>query len=347
MEGVFFVADILSVQRLQAIAQDEIQKWSKGIVHPASGSSESSDASSIAIEEARQKIESLLPGGNVWFTSGPDEAANWAIKGIAAAQRRRGNKIIASPDSHLSILNATRSIQGEGDVVAITASAINIETGVLLDAQKWAHNASETYPLARRIIDARGAIGRIEIEPLTLVSDAIILDSETCGGPAGVGALWIRTGVRIEPLIHGSGQEKGRRSGTVPIGLVCAFAAACIEADMGRTTNTEIWNQHHSQLEGKIRSINGEIHGASEARAPGITCASIPGEFAEIRLQHLEERGIIASPASGCSSTAGKPSHVLTSMGIDTDTAMRSLRFSLPVDTSSRDLKRLLEALQN
>ncbi|HIH83799.1 MAG TPA: aminotransferase class V-fold PLP-dependent enzyme [Candidatus Thalassarchaeaceae archaeon] len=341
------MADILSVQRLQAIAQDEIQKWSKGIVHPASGSSESSDASSIAIEEARQKIESLLPGGNVWFTSGPDEAANWAIKGIAAAQRRRGNKIIASPDSHLSILNATRSIQGEGDVVAITGSAINIETGVLLDAQKWAHNASETYPLARRIIDARGAIGRIELEPLTLVSDAIILDSETCGGPAGVGALWIRTGVRIEPLIHGSGQEKGRRSGTVPIGLVCAFAAACIEADMRRTTNTELWNQHHSQLEEKIRSINGEIHGASEARAPGITCASIPGEFAEIRLQHLEERGIIASPASGCSSTAGKPSHVLTSMGIDTDTAMRSLRFSLPVDTSSRDLNRLLEALQN
>jgi len=347
MDEVFFVADILSVQRLKAVALDEIQKWSKGTVHPASGSSESSDSSSIAIEEARQKIESLLPGGNVWFTSGPDEAANWAIKGIAAAQRRKGSKIIASPDSHLSILNAIRSIQGDGEVVAITASAINIETGVLLDAQKWAHNASETYPLARRIIDARGSIGRIELEALSLVSDAIILDSETCGGPAGVGALWIRTGVRIEPLIHGSGQEKGRRSGTVPIGLVCAFAAACIEADMERTTNTELWNQHHARLEEKIRSINGEIHGVSEARAPGITCASIPGEFAEIRLQHLEERGIIASPASGCSSTAGKPSHVLTSMGIDTDTAMRSLRFSLPADTNSRDLKRLLEALQH
>jgi len=346
MEEVFFVADILSVQRLRAVAQDEIQKWSKGIVHPASGSSQSSEISSISIEEARQKIESLLPGGNVWFTSGPDEAANWAIKGIAAAQRRRGNKIIASPDSHLSILNAIRSIQGDGEVVASTASAINIETGVLLDAQTWARNVSETYPHARRIIDARGAIGRIEIEPLTLSSDAIILDSETCGGPAGVGALWIRTGVRIEPLIHGSGQEKGRRSGTVPIGLVCAFAAASIEADLKRITNTELWNQHHSQLEEKIHSINGVIHGDSEARAPGITCASIPGEFAEIRLQYLEERGIIASPASGCSSTAGKPSHVLTAMGVDADSAMRSLRFSLPEDTNSRDLNRLMEALQ-
>jgi len=347
MEGGFFTADVLSVQRLRAGARDELLKWSKGTVYPASGTSAKSEVASLAIEEARKKIESLLPGGNIWFTSGPDEAANWAIKGISAAQRRKGSKIIAAPDSHLSILNAVRSIQGEEGVIASTASAINIETGVLLDIQRWEQNISENHPHARRIIDARGAIGRIDLAPLTRSSDVIILDSETCGGPVGVGALWVRKGVRIEPLIHGSGQENGRRSGTVPISLVCAFAAACIEAELKRTTNTKLWNKNHSQLEDAIRSIHGIIHGETEARAPGITCASIPGYFAEIRIQHLEERGIIVSPASGCSSTAGKPSHVLTSMGVDTDTAMRSLRFSLPEDTTSKDLKRLIEALQN
>ena len=347
MEEGFFAADVLSVQRLRVVARDEVLKWSEGTVHSASGSSGESEVAALAIEEARQKIESLLPGGNIWFTSGPDEAANWAIKGISAAQRRKGNKIIAAPDSHLSILNAVRSIQGEGDVIAISASAINIETGILLDIERWAQNVSENYPQARRIIDARGSIGRIDLTPLTYSSDTIILDSETCGGPVGIGALWVRKGVRIEPLIHGSGQENGRRSGTVPIGLVCAFAAACIEAELERITNTKLWNKNHSQLEEAIRSIHGIIHGETEARAPGITCASIPGDFAEIRIQHLEEKGIITSPASGCSSTAGKPSHVLTSMGVDTDTAMRALRFSLPEDTNSEDLKRLIEALQN
>ncbi len=347
MEEGFFAADVLSVQRLRAVARDEVLKWSKGTVYPASGTSGQSEVASLAIEKAREKIESLLPGGNIWFTSGPDEAANWAIKGISAAQRRKGNKIIATPDSHLSILNAVRYIQGEEDVIASTTSAFNIETGILLDIQGWAQDVSENHPHARRIIDARGAIGRIDLTPLTHSSDVIILDSETCGGPAGIGALWVRKGVRIEPLIHGSGQENGRRSGTVPIGLVCAFAAACIEAESKRTRNTKLWNKHHSQLEEAIRLKNGIIHGEKEMRAPGITCASIPGDFAEIRIQHLEERGIIASPASGCSSTAGKPSHVLTHMGVDTDTAMRSLRFSLPEDTNSGDLKRLIEALQN
>ena len=116
---------------------------------------------------------------------------------------------------------------------------------------------------------------------------------------------------------------------------------------MNRIKSTELWNSHHSRLEETIRSAGGIVHGETEPRAPGITCASIPGDFAEIRIQYLEEKGIIASPASGCSSTAGKPSHVLTSMGIDADTAMRSLRFSLPEDTNSSDLERLLEALQN
>ena len=213
----------------------------------------------MAIEEARQKIEALLPGGNIWFTSGPDEAANWAIKGLAAAQRRKGNKSIATSDSHLSILNAIRSIQGDGEVVSSATSAINIETRVLLNIHEWSQHVQENYPHARRIIDARGAIGRIELEPLTRHSDAIILDSETCGGPSGVGALWIHAGVRIEPLIHGSGKRGAAQN--APVGLVCAFAAACNEAELNRIKATELWNSHHSRLEDTIRSAGGIVWG--------------------------------------------------------------------------------------
>ena len=98
-------------------------------VYPASGSN-----TLIVhpwLSKKHVKIEALLPGGNIWFTSGPDEAANWAIKGLVAAQRRKGNKSIATSDSHLSILNAIRSIQGDGEVVSSATSAINIDTGVL------------------------------------------------------------------------------------------------------------------------------------------------------------------------------------------------------------------------
>lgn len=163
----------------------------------------------------------------------------------------------------------------------------------------------------------------------------------------GIGALWIRHGVRIQPLIEGSGQEKGRRGGTVPIGLVNAFVKVAIQAEENRIKNTKLWNHLHHKLESMILQHGGEIFALEQERAPGITCLSLPGSPAEIFLQHLEQRGFIAAPSSGCTATAGKPSHVLTSMGIGDETALRAIRISLQPDTPEETLEKLIHALLN
>lgn len=163
----------------------------------------------------------------------------------------------------------------------------------------------------------------------------------------GIGALWVRKGVRIQPLIEGSGQEKGRRGGTVPVGLVNAFVKVAIQVEKNRIENTKLWNKLHGKLESEILQKGGQIFAEDEKRAPGITCLSLPGPPAEIFLQHLEQRGFIAAPSSGCTATAGKPSHVLTSMGIGNETALRAIRISLQPDTSKETLEKLIDALLN
>ena len=347
MDGDSRSVDMISASALHQLAKEEIIMSLEGDQYRASGFSEPSFLVSEQLEKRRKDMEKLLGNnGTIWFTSGADESATWAIRGLLSTNSKKGNKIEVKDDTHISLMNAAKRFGGDsGRTVIVAASAMDIETGRVLDFKSWIDDIKNRHESPRKVLDARGVIGRIPIKEISEFADAIILDSESFGGPIGIGALWIRKGVRIQPLIEGSGQEKGRRGGTVPVGLVNAFVRVAIELEENRVTNTILWNKLHNKLESIILEHGGEIFGKNQERAPGITCFSLPGPPAEIFLQHLEQKGFIAAPSSGCTATAGKPSHVLTSMGVENDTALRAIRISLQPNTTQETLKHLIHAL--
>ena len=349
MDGDSASVDMISASTLHPLAKEEIIASLEGNQHRASGFSEPSFLISQQLENRRKDLENLLGNnGTIWFTSSADESATWAIRGLLSTNSKNGNKIEVKEDAHISLINAVKRYGGDsGKTVIAAASALDIETGRILDLESWNNDVITRYESPRKVLDARGAIGRISVTEISHFADVIILDSESFGGPMGIGALWVRNGVRIQPLIEGSGQEKGRRGGTVPVGLVNAFVKVAIQVDENRIRNTKLWNKLHDKLESKILQHGGEIFAADSRKSPGITCLSLPGSPAEIFLQHLEERGFIAAPSSGCTATAGKPSHVLTSMGIDKETALRAIRISLQPDTTEETLGNLIDALLN
>lgn len=349
MDGDSASVDMISASTLHPLAKEEIIASLDGNQHRASGFSEPSFLISQQLESRRKDLENLLGNnGTIWFTSSADESATWAIRGLLSTNSKNGNKIDVKEDAHISLINAVKRYGGDsGKTVIAVASAMDIETGRILDLEEWNDEIINRHEAPRKVLDARGAIGRIALTQISRVADAIILDSESFGGPTGIGALWVRKGVRIQPLIEGSGQEKGRRGGTVPVGLVNAFVKVAIQVEKNRIENTKLWNKLHGKLESEILQKGGQIFAEDENRAPGITCLSLPGPPAEIFLQHLEQRGFIAAPSSGCTATAGKPSHVLTSMGIGNETALRAIRISLQPDTSKETLEKLIDALLN
>ena len=349
MDGNSGSVDMISASTLHPLAKEEIIARLDGNQHRASGFSEPSFLISQQLESRRKDLENLLGNnGTIWFTSSADESATWAIRGLLSTNSKNGNKIDVKEDAHISLINAVKRYGGDsGKTVIAVASAMDIETGRILDLEEWNDEIINRHEAPRKVLDARGAIGRIDLTQISRVADAIILDSESFGGPMGIGALWVRKGVRIQPLIEGSGQEKGRRGGTVPVGLVNAFVKVAIQVEKNRIENTKLWNKLHGKLESEILQKGGQIFAEDEKRAPGITCLSLPGPPAEIFLQHLEQRGFIAAPSSGCTATAGKPSHVLTSMGIGNETALRAIRISLQPDTSKETLEKLIDALLN
>ncbi|MEC7142174.1 MAG: aminotransferase class V-fold PLP-dependent enzyme [Candidatus Thermoplasmatota archaeon] len=349
MDGDSASVDMISASTLHPLAKEEIIASLDGNQHRASGFSEPSFLISQQLESRRKDLENLLGNnGTIWFTSSADESATWAIRGLLSTNSKNGNKIDVKEDAHISLINAVKRYGGDsGKTVIAAASAMDIETGRILNLEEWNDEIINRHEAPRKVLDARGAIGRIALTQISRVADAIILDSESFGGPMGIGALWVRKGVRIQPLIEGSGQEKGRRGGTVPVGLVNAFVKVAIQVEKNRIENTKLWNKLHGKLESEILQKGGQIFAEDEKRAPGITCLSLPGPPAEIFLQHLEQRGFIAAPSSGCTATAGKPSHVLTSMGIGNETALRAIRISLQPDTSKETLEKLIDALLN
>tara|TARA_B100000925_G_C21999598_1_gene470613 strand:- start:1076 stop:2125 length:1050 start_codon:yes stop_codon:yes gene_type:complete len=349
MDGDSASVDMISASTLHPLAKEEIIASLDGNQHRASGFSEPSFLISQQLESRRKDLENLLGNnGTIWFTSSADESATWAIRGLLSTNSKNGNKIDVKEDAHISLINAVKRYGGDsGKTVIAVASAMDIETGRILDLEEWNDEIINRHEDAKKVLDARGSIGRIALTEISRVADAIILDSESFGGPMGIGALWVRKGVRIQPLIEGSGQEKGRRGGTVPVGLVNAFVRVAIQVEENRIENTKLWNKLHGKLESEILQKGGQIFAEGEKRAPGITCLSLPGPPAEIFLQNLEQRGFIAAPSSGCTATAGKPSHVLTSMGIGNETALRAIRISLQPDTTKETLEKLIDALLN
>ncbi|SEF91638.1 cysteine desulfurase [Caloramator fervidus] len=327
-----------------------------------------------AIEEAREKVAKALNAlpDEIFFTGGGSEADNWAIKGVAFANRDKGNHIITTKIEHHAVLHACEYLEKIGfeityldvdeyGMVNIDELKKAITDRTILITIMFANNEIGTIqPIAeigkiareRGIIfhtDAVQAVGNVKIDVKEMNIDLLSLAAHKFYGPKGVGALYIRKGVKIDNLIHGGGQEKGKRAGTenLPgiVGLGKAIELATQDID---GHNERIKKLRDRLLNGIMEKIPyTRLNGHPEKRLPGNINVSFKFIEGESLLLLLDQFGICASTGSACSSGSLDPSHVLLAIGLPHEIAHGSLRLTLGDLNTEEDVDYVLSVLPN
>ena len=334
-----------------------------------------------AVEEAREAVAAALGAkpSEVIFTSGGTEADNLAVKGLLWA-RRHGDparrRIIASPLEHHAVLDplAWLADSGQADVEWLAVdragrvspagleAALAADPGsVALVTVMWANNeigtvqpVAELAAVAARYgvplhTDAVQAFGQLEVNFHASAVDALTVSAHKIGGPLGVGALVLGRGVDATPLLHGGGQERDVRSGTLDTPAIVGFAAAATEMVADRAARTARTAALRDELVAGVRAavpdavLNGDPD--PSGRLPGIAHFSFPGCEGDSLLLLLDARGIECSTGSACSAGIAQPSHVLLALGVDPVTARASLRFSLGHSSTRDDVDHLVDPI--
>ena len=329
------------------------------------------------VEESRESIAAVLgvAPGDVVFTSGGTEADNLAVKGLYRARRAADpdrTQVLSSAIEHHAVLDAVEHLGdhegadvrwlpvdnlGRLDVGWLKESLVAGEGRVALVTVMWANNEVGTIQPVREVaelcadvgvpfhFDAVQAVGQVPVDasiPTTLAASG-----HKVGGPLGVGVLAARRSAVIEPLVHGGGQERDIRSGTLDTPSIAGLAAALIAADADREVRGARVRGLRDEL---VRRVVHEIDGVTRNGdpvdcLPGIAHLSFEGCEGDALLLLLDAAGIECSRGSACSAGVPQPSHVLLAMGLDALTARSSLRFSLGRTTTESDVDRLIDVL--
>lgn len=325
-----------------------------------------------ALEEARARTAGCL-GANaneIYFTSCGSESDNWAVKGAARAQRKKGkNHIITSAFEHHAVLHTCQALEKEGFEVTY----LNVhENGIVhpdeLEAAITDKTALVTIMYANNEIgtiqpipeigaickkhgvlfhtDAVQAIGNVHINVKEQNIDMLSLSGHKIHAPKGVGALYLRSGVSIENFMDGGAQERGRRAGTENVaeivGLSVAMERACSTVDQRIARLTPMRDKLiHEILKIDRSRLNGDL----EHRLPGNVSFCFQGVEGESLLLMLDMKGICASSGSACTSGSLDPSHVLLSIGLPHEVAHGSLRLSFGDDSTMEDVDYIIETL--
>lgn len=321
-----------------------------------------------ALEDARARFAAVIGAApaEIVFTRGGTEADNLAVLGRA---REDASPVACSAIEHRAVLSAVKAAAG-GDgrlriipvdahgVVDVDAlAAIVREAAPSLVAVMWASNEVGAIQPAERIAeicaaagatfhsDAVQALGKVPVRVDRVPVDTLAFSAHKLGGPRGSGVLFARRGTRLDPLLHGGGQERGLRPGTEDVASAVAFAVAAELAEAEREETMARIGALRDRLEaGLCERVAGlRINGAAAPRLPTISNLSVPGADPEMLLMALDLEGIAASSGSACSSGAVEPSHVLLAMGLPAELAGPSVRFSLGRDTTAEDIDRVLE----
>ncbi len=320
---------------------------------------------------ARDVLAGLLgvAGEEVLFTSGGTESNNLAIGGLAAARRRAGRRIVTTAIEHSSVLAAVDACADEvvrlpvdaaGRVapeavaeaaavpgtVVVAIGHVNNEVGTV---QPVAEIGAALARLPQRPafhVDGVQALGKVPLRPGEWGVDTCALSAHKIHGPKGVGALWVRRGMRMLPLMHGGDQQGGLRPGTenVPgiagFGAAARLCAAAPDAAAGMATLREkLW-----EAISMIATRNGP---GPETAAPHILNVCVPGLPAEVLLHALEERGVACSAGSACHSRRPEPSHVLLALGLPEAAVRSSIRLSLSRLTTEAEIDAAAEAFRD
>jgi len=325
-----------------------------------------------AIEVARVQTAKALGADpdEIYFTSGGSESDNWAIKGVALANRKRGNHIITTQIEHHAVLHTCQFLEKEGFEVTYLpvdqyglVNPVDLEKAItdktILISVMYANNeigtiepVAELGAIARKHkvyfhTDAVQAIGNIPIDVKSQNIDLLSLSAHKFYGPKGAGALYIRKGVRIENLIHGGGQERKRRAGTensagiVGLGKAIELATADIPGH-----NTKIKAMRDRLIKGVLEKIpNARLNGHPEKRLPGNFNVSFEFIEGESMLLWLDDAGVCASTGSACTSGSLEPSHVLLATGLPVELSHGSLRLTLGDANREEDVDFVLDIL--
>jgi len=331
-----------------------------------------------ALEGARASIASLLGAdpGEVFFTSGGTEANNLAIFGTTQAAAGHGRtKVVSSQTEHHAVLEPIEVLSGQGrDAVLLPVDSFGtVDLGRLqeeadgktaLVSIMHANNEVGTIGLVREaaeIAHAAGALmhsdavqsaGKIPVDVRELGVDLLTVSAHKMYGPKGIGALYVKRGTEISPVLHGGGQERGRRPGTENVPLVVGFAEAFRLAVLEREEEMRRVGALRDALEARIRSAlpAAIVNGHPSRRLPTILSISIDNTKlaleGEMLVIQMDLHGVAATSGSACSSGSMQPSHVLLAMGRDVATARATLRFSFGRSNTEADIDYVAESLQ-
>ncbi len=330
------------------------------------------DQTREAIEESRQQVADLI-GGNldeVIFTSSGSESNNLAIKGLAQAQASKGKHIVVSAIEHFSVLNAVRTLEKAGfeltavpvdkyglvdpdevaknirkDTILVSIMHANGEVGTIQPIAEVAKRTKASgVPLHT---DAVASTGHVPVDVKILGVDALSLAGNQFNGPKGAGALWVRKGMRLIPLLDGGIQEGGRRAGTEDVPAIVGLGKAAELAKRDMDSRAQRLSRLRDRLmHGVLSKIDHTIlTGHPTQRLPHHASFCIEFIEGEAMLMLLNSQGIAVSSGSACTSRALKASHVLIAMGIPNEIAQGSLLFGLGLDTNEDDVDYVLEKL--
>lgn len=326
-----------------------------------------------AVEEARTSIAETLhcKPREIFFTSCGSESDNWAIKGAAMAHKNKGNHIITSAIEHHAVLHTCQYLEKHGfrvtyvgvdengiikldelkeaicdDTILITVMMANNEIGTIQPIEEIGKIAKEHKILFHT--DAVQAVGQLDINLSELPVDMLSISGHKFGAPKGIGLLYVRSGVRIDNLIHGGGQERGKRAGTENTPYIIGLAKALELAVKARPEHvkkmTELRDLYISEVEKRIPYIR--LNGHRTERL--CTNANFSFSFieGESLLLMLDMNGIAASSGSACTSGSLDPSHVLLAIGLPHETAHGSLRVTFGDDCTKDDVMYIVDTLE-
>ncbi|MCH9045558.1 MAG: cysteine desulfurase [SAR324 cluster bacterium] len=326
-----------------------------------------------ALKRARERLARMLgaPPGAVTFTSGGTESDNFALKGVFASRRLKGDRLLVSAIEHPAVLESARALEGagvrveripvthqgtvemgafermlDGQVRLVSCMAVNNELGTLQPLREMGRVIAERCPRAVFHVDAAQAFTKSALDWRGARIDLLSLSAHKVHGPKGAGALVRCRPVAIEPMMHGGGHEAGLRSGTEHV-----FGAVAFSLSAERT----------AALHAEQRKARAEYHGRwldflaefprlrvfrSPAETPFVVHFSFPPLPGEVVLHHLEQEGLLVSTGSACSSRKVEPSHVLLAVGMAEQEAVSSIRLSFSVYNTLKGLESVFPAFR-
>ena len=369
--GVSVYLDHAATTPLRPEAFDAMRPWLTTSFGNPSGGHRIAREACRAVDEARDAVAAALgcAPGEVVFTGGGTEADNLAVAGVLAAVRAQGKPAgaVCSAIEHHAVLHAVEAEGGhtvgvdaagrvdldrladgiDAGTALVSVMLANNEVGTIEDLDAVATVLRERAPDAVLHTDAVQAVAWLDVAARAAPAQLVSIAAHKFGGPQGTGALVVREGVRLSPLLRGGGQERERRSGTHNVAGIVGMAAALTAAVADRDTAVETVRRRRDRLVAGIgHALGGVVESAAGAeRLPNIAHLRLAGVDSEALLVLLDDEGVCASAGSSCASGAMEPSHVLAAMGVARADARTALRLSLGRTTTDADVARGIEAV--